>query len=106
MKTVGIIALFYLFIDEIQFTTEVVDKEIAKLQLPYMTCLMNCYEMTFVKEKITFLLKEVEEDKERVLDCNSSRLLAILLFVYQEISFHPPGQWFRRQLCTLKSWIT
>lgn len=27
MKTVGIIALFYLFIDEVQFTTEVVDKD-------------------------------------------------------------------------------
>lgn len=48
----------------------------------------------------------VEEDKKRIPICNSLRQLAILLFVYQEISFHPPGQWFRRQLCTLKSWIT
>ena len=31
----------------------------------------------------------IEEDKERVPNCNSSRQLAILLFVYQEYIFHP-----------------
>ena len=38
---------------------------------------------------------------------NSSRYLAILLYVYQgQTLSHPTGQWFRRQLCCLKSWIT
>jgi hypothetical protein len=38
---------------------------------------------------------------------NSSRYLAILLYVYQgQMLSHPTGQWFRRQLCRLLSWIT
>ena len=38
---------------------------------------------------------------------NSSRYLAILLYVYQgQMLSQPTGQWFRRQLCCLKSWIT
>ena len=33
--------------------------------------------------------------------------MANLLFVYQGYYYPtPPGQWFRRQLCTLLSWIT
>ena len=33
---------------------------------------------------------------------NSSRYLAILLYVYQgQMLSHPTGQWFRRQLCFL-----
>lgn len=35
--------------------------------------LIYCYEMTFVKQKITFWMSFIEEDKERVPNCNSSR---------------------------------
>ena len=55
---------------------------------------------------IQYFLSAVEGMRKESRIFNSSRYLAILLFVYQgQMLSHPTGQWFRRQLCCLKSWI-
>ena len=56
---------------------------------------------------IQYLFSAVEGMRKESRIFNSSRYLAILLYVYQgQMLSHPTGQWFRRQLCRLKSWIT
>ena len=69
-----------------------------------LLCKSQC--QVLVSYKFQFLLCWWRHE-ERVSDFYSSRYLAILLYVYQgQMLSHPTGQWFRRQLCCLKSWIT
>ena len=71
---------------------------------------MLCYVKANVKCKFridSIFFSAVEGMRKESRIFNRSRYLAILLYVYQgQMLSHPTGQWFRRQLCCLKSWIT
>ena len=72
---------------------------ITDVSCPGLLCKSQCQVLVSDLYHFPFAVEGMRKES-RIF--NSSRYLAILLYVYQgQMLSHPTGQWFRRQLCFL-----